>query len=463
MLVRTVVAGFFLVCPILTAQDLPRAKAADRAREELVVTNQNLAVVTESRRATLPAGETELLWEGVPASARTETWTITNAREAGVSWRGLAAPLAGEGSSGREWLESLVGKTVRIARPDGSAAEGEVLSVHGTSSEFVLFREGADLVFGEPGSRLLLPAGADRARRPVGVTLRLTSDRAGSRELSSRYLLGNLNWGADYALTLSPDEKSGRLDGGFTVDNRTAAEFSPARLRLLAGVLRLASPAPPYQTMAASAEMRMMDASIAQSVAASEARIYEVPSPGRLVSGRTTYPLAVNVGVSVEKRYLVRSNYWMGQNEESQPVPVAVQYKVGTRALEKALPAGTVRVYTDGGSVFSGEDRIEHTPERTDVEIETSEAFDLTARRRQVAFQQVSRLETQSSYEVTVASRKPEPVTVIVRESFPGEWTILESSVPPKKISASIADFALPVPAGGEAKLTFRVRVRTRG
>lgn len=465
MLVRTAAAGFlFTLSPfLLRAKDLPRAKAADRARQELVVTNQNLAVVTESRRVTLPAGESELLWEAVPPSARTETWTITNAREAGISWRGLAVPLSGESASTREWLESLVGKNVKIARPDGSTAEGEVLSVHGATAELVLFREGADLVFGEPDARLSLSAGAERGRRPAGLYLKLASERAGPREIASRYLVGNLTWDANYALTLAPDEKSGRLEGWFTVDNRTAADFSPSRLRLLAGVLRVASTAPPYPTRGVYQEMQVMDASIASSVAASEARTYEVSSPGRLASGRTTYPLAENANVAVEKRYLARSTYWMGQNDESQRLPVAVHYKVGTKALEKALPAGTVRVYTDSGSVFSGEDRIQHTPERTDVEIETSEAFDLTARRRQAAYQQISRFESESSYEVTLASRKKEPATVIVRENFPGDWSILESSIPSKKVNASTADFAVSVPAGGEAKLTYRVRVRTGG
>lgn len=447
----------------LASQDLLRAKPADRARQELVVTNQNLAVVTESRRVTLPAGESELLWEAAPASARTETWTITNSSEAGVLLRGLVAPFSGDGPAGREWLESLVGKTVRLARPDGSGTEAEVLSVHGSTPDQVLFREGGDLVFGEPEARILLGLGAGSARRPAGLFLKLTSEKAGPRELTSRYLLGNMTWEANYALTLSADEKSGRLEGWFTVDNRAAAEFAPARLRLLAGVLRVASPMPPYQAMAARAEMQTMDASIAQSVAASEARSYEVFSPGRLAPGRTTYPLAANIGVAVEKRFLVRATYWMGQNEESQRLPVAVQYRIGTKAVEKALPAGTVRVYTDGGSVFSGEDRIEHTPERTDIEIETSEAFDLTARRRQTSYQQISRFESESSYEMTLASRKKESVTVVVRENFPGDWTVLESTVPAKKVNASTADFAVAVPPGGEVKLTYRVRVRTRG
>jgi len=459
---RILVAALLAAVTGLPAlSDEPARSTATAGRQELVVTNQNLAVVVETRSFSLPAGRVDIPWDGAPASARTETWSLPNAREAGVRFLGLTAPLPGQGGSDSEWLAGLVGKRVRIARPDGSAAEAEVVSVHGTTPDHVLFREGADLVYGEPEARISVAAGVGVPRRPSGVTLRLESERAGSRPLTSRYLVSDLTWEASYALALAGDERRARLEGWFVVDNRSGAEFAPARLRLLAGTLRLAA-GPPMPRMAMRAEAVAMD-SVTQSAELSESRIYEVEAPPRLPSGRTTFPLSTGADVAVEKRYIARSTYWMGQMEEPQRIPVGVQYRVETKSLARALPAGVVRVYADGGAVFTGEDRIEHTPERTDLEIETSEAFDVTARRRQVSFQQTSRTETESSYEVMLSNRKKEPVTVLVREQFPGDWTVVESSVPPKKLGAFTAEFPVPVPAGGETKLTYKVRVRMRG
>jgi hypothetical protein len=430
------------------------------SRQELVVTNQNLGLVIESRSISIPAGRAEILWDGAPASARTDTWSLTNSSEAGVRFLGLTAPLPGQGRAGAEWLAGLVGKRVRIHRLNGETAEGEVLAVNGASPAEILFREGNELVYGEPDARISVAENATDAARPSGVTLKLESNRAGSRTLTSRYLVGEVTWEASYALSLTPDEKRGRLEGWFVVDNRSGADFKPSRLRLLAGTLRVAS-APPVPMVA------MRQAAVAQEVAVStelsESRIYDVESPPRLPTGRTTLPLAAGADVAIEKRYVVRTSYWYGAMEESQRVAVGVQYRVETKPLARALPAGVVRVYAEGGTVFNGEDRIEHTPERTDIEIESSEAFDLTARRRQVSFQQLSQRETESAYEVVITSRKKEPVTVLVREQFPGDWTVVESSVPARKSGAFTAEFAVPVPAGGEAKLTYRVRVRTRG
>jgi len=437
------------------------SRATRGGRQELVVTNQNLGVVLESRTVTLPAGRAEILWEGAPASARTETWTVTDSRDAGVRWLGLTAPLPGEGAGDTEWLPGLVGRRVRIERPGGSTAEGEILAVHGPTPAQVLFREGDSLVYGEPDARLSLAAGAGTAARPTGVVLQLDSSRAGSRKLTSRYLVSDVGWEASYALTLTPDEKRGRLEGSFVVDNRTGTDFTPARLRLLAGTLRAASPPMPKMMAQRAGVAEMAD--VAQSAELSESRVYDIPTPPVLARGRTTFPLAADADVAVEKRYVARSTYWLGAMEEAQRVPVGVQYRLETKPLARALPAGIVRVYADSGAVFTGEDRIEHTPERTDIEIETSEAFDVTAKRRQVSFTQTNRTDSESSYEVALTNRKREAVTVLVREQFPGDWTVLESSVPARKLGAFSAEFPVSVPAGGETKLTYRVRVRIRG
>ncbi len=449
-------SALLLAAPRPASSQVPAAaETAATVRQEIVVTNQNLAVVVETRRADLPSGEVSLAWIGVAPSARTETWSLTNAPEAGVRWRGLLGPLAA-----RNALADLVGRRVRVERPGGGTADAEVLSVSGGTSEQVLFREGNDLVYGEPGARLVLPGAAGAASRAGAVILKLSSQRAGARDLTSRYLVSDIDWEANYALVLARDERSGRLEGWFTLDNRSGADFAPARLRLLAGTLRVAPSAPAPRAMRATAEAVTVQGGVAASEAVSESRMYEVASPGRLAEGRTTFPLAENAEVSVEKRYVARAGYWFGENAETQTIPVSVVYSVGAKTLEAALPAGVVRVYTDGGTVFGGEDRIGHTPERTDFQIEVSEAFDLGVKRRQTAFTQTGPRESEAAWEVVLTSRKKDTATVLVQESFPGDWTILESSVPAVRKNARLAEFAVAIPAGGEAKLTYRVRVK---
>lgn len=428
----------------------PLSPAPRSLGQELVITNQDLALVTDTRRFDLAAGSVALSWPGAPSTVKTETWTVTTPPE--VRWLGLSSPSA-EG-----WLSSLVGRKVRVRRPGGETVDADVLEVHGPSPEQVLFREGSDLVFGEPHAAIVVPAEGASGGTPAGVTLRLSSERAGRREITSRYLVASLGWEASYSLLLSGDEKNGRLEGLFAIQNGTGSTFDPRRLRLVAGTLKVESPIGP-RTIAAMAVTR---AAPADSTAASESRVYEVSSPAPLWPGRTLLPLISSV-VPTSKRYLVRGSYWTGRTAEPQKLPVRVGYRVGTSNLGKALPGGIVRVYSEEGTFFAGEDRIGNTLEKADVDIEASEAFDLAATRQQVAFREIGPRESESDFEITLTNRKPEDVTVLVRDDFPGEWTILQSSEAPTRRGASTAEFAVPVRARSTAKLTYRVRVRTAG
>jgi hypothetical protein len=145
MSLRGTVALFVLSSAAFAAGQVAPPAAAPPSRQDLVVTNQNLALVTESRSLAIPEGRSELLWAGAPASARTETWSVVNATEAGVRFLGLTAPFAGDGRPGMDWFAALVGKRVRVQRPNGQTVEAEVLAVNGTTPAQVLFREGDEM------------------------------------------------------------------------------------------------------------------------------------------------------------------------------------------------------------------------------------------------------------------------------------------------------------------------------
>lgn len=101
--------------------------------------------------------------------------------------------------------------------------------------------------------------------------------------------------------------------------------------------------------------------------------------------------------------------------------PVSVLLEVENseaKGLGRPLPGGTVRVLAPdaGGALrLAGEDIIGHTP-------------------------------------------RDETVRVI--ESVPGDWRLLRSSLPGQKVDATTLRFEVPVPAGGESTLTYRVRSR---
>ena len=112
-----------------------------------------------------------------------------------------------------------------------------------------------------------------------------------------------------------------------------------------------------------------------------------------------------------------------------------------------------------------GEDQIDHTPVHEQVRLKLGDAFDLTAHRKQTDYQNLGRKGkyanvSESAYQVVLKNAKKEPVTVLVREPMPGDWEMLQNSLPFTKTDAHTATFSVPVPADGSTTLTYRVRVK---
>jgi hypothetical protein len=99
------------------------------------------------------------------------------------------------------------------------------------------------------------------------------------------------------------------------------------------------------------------------------------------------------------------------------------------------------------------------------------DAFDITADRVQTDYNQEqipparrglpARQRITAAYRVTISNAKAESVTVDVREARFGSWKIIESSVPPEKLSSTEQRFRVTVPANGEATLTYTLQFET--
>ena len=147
------------------------------------------------------------------------------------------------------------------------------------------------------------------------------------------------------------------------------------------------------------------------------------------------------------------------------PVQVFYKFKNEEKAgLGMPLPAGTIRVYqadSRGGSLFAGEDHIDHTPK--DEDDQPAHRQRLRHRRRA----QADRLQetrpagsTNSSTKSRLRNHKDIPITVEVNEPIGGDWEMLNSTYKFTKTAAFAAQFDVPVDKDGTSVLKYRVRVK---
>jgi len=480
--VARTVRRFALLAAALPCLAAPGAETVTTQKDQkaLAVTiyNNNLALVRDLREVALPAGDLDLAFEEVSAQIRPETALLRNLSEPKDFWINeqdfdfdLLSP--------QKLLEKYVGGRVtvvtQVPNPDGPGSrerreDAEVLATNGG----VVLKFPDRIETAVPG-RIVFPGVPANLRARPTLVLSMHSGAARAQKLELTYLTAGLGWQADYVANLAPDGKTLDLGGWVTLTNQSGAAYPSATLQLVAGEVHRAQAPPP-----AAAGLRMLEMAKAappqmKEEGLFEYHLYTLDRPTTLKDNQTKQvALLAGKGVPVAREYVLRGLPAYYQDRFPDPgarTPVAVYLQFDNRAeggLGLPLPKGVVRVYQRDGAgrpQFVGEDSIDHTPRDEQVRLRLGNAFDLTARRRQTDFKSLGpqgqyKNVFESAFQIDLKNAKKEPVTVTVLEPLVGDWEILQPSRPFTKEAAGLARFLVPVPAEGEASLTYRARVR---
>jgi len=305
------------------------------------------------------------------------------------------------------------------------------------------------------------------------VELTVDASRAAS-QLRVAFLSGGLAWQAAYTLVV-PRSGPGAASvaGAAVIQNPGNLSMRGVQVQLLAGTVRRVS-APPRPMMAMARAGVAAEAGAAYAPPQEEAvggtHVYSLPGTVDLVPGESrSVPLFDRSSAQVEPQYFLRASGFGPLSPWNQPMRDQhpdIEYRVarGARTLfgQTPLPAGLVRVYAPdsaGRLQLLGETNIDHTPAGRDLKLVTGTAFDITAERAQTEFDRRGPREVVSAYRVTIQNAKTERVVVQVEDQFGTEWDLLSSTVPPERPTATSVRFAVPVAAGAEATLEYRVRL----
>jgi hypothetical protein len=444
--------------------------AADRVGVSLTVYQQDLGLVRDRRRVTFADGANTLAFAGV--SLRLMPQTARLAVRDGAPLSVFEQSFETELLNYPNLLEAAVGQRVRLVRTNEETGAETV-----REAELLAARDGIVLRVGDrietaPAGRLVfdsIPAGL---RPQPTLVAGLRAEGEGAREIELAYLTGGLGWSADYVATLGPDEDRVDLTAWATVRNDTDSAFADAALALIAGEVNRVSGAPVPQPMPKAERAVAMAMAAPPDVSQApvgDYHLYRIGRPIDLARGQHKQVLLLQRdGVAAEKRYRVNVNFGFhgGRAGEETPMPVAVMLEFdNAAAAEEPLPAGVVRVYGAGATgVFLGEDRLPQTASGEEVSLDLGRAFDVTAKLLQTDYRRLGTKGeiSEASRRVRLGNAGAKPVTVDVVEGFSGNWEILDESAPHEKTSAFAATWSIPVPAGGEAVLTYKVRVGPR-
>jgi hypothetical protein len=436
-----------LVCALLAP---PAARAA---APRVTIYSHDLAYVQEPRTLTLGGGRDTLRLADVPERIDFSSVRLDVGDRARVERLAYRFDVA----SGDGLLEHALGRRVRIVSQQRErVSEGVLVSADGT---WLTLRgdDGGMIVVarGDVGEIRLADAAQTLSSRPT-IEAALQGGGRGDLAATLSYLTGGLSWSAEHRLVRT-GETSGRWSTTVTVENTSGREYRDATLRLVAGEPSRTNgmPAPrPILMKAMAAEAAPADMG---EQAFSEYHLYTLDRPA-LLRDRETQSLVMlgERAVKLIPRYLVRN----GVNGVLSQIQLVNDAANG---LGVPLPGGRVRVFEPdgtGGDAFTGESAIPHTAAGEKLTVDVGTAFDLAAERREVANKRISDRERELQVEIKLRDRKPSDVTIVVEETVPGDFDVVNESLTSARKDANTLEWQVPVKPGAETVLRYTVRIR---
>lgn len=466
-----------LACiPALAAEAEQSITLQEQQSVAVTIYNENLALVKDLRKIQLGSGQSALAIRDVSARIRPETAllrSLTSPGKLSVIEQNFDFDLL----TPQKLLEKYVGKSVSVIRTNSATGtetseQAQVLA----ANNGVVLKFGDRIETGIPG-RIVYPDVPVNLRDRPTLVMSLNNSGVAQQEVELSYLTAGLAWKADYVAELNAADDKLDLSGWVTLTNTSGAPYRNARLQLVAGDVNVVRQNMPMSL----GGIRKMEARADQAVSKMseesllEYHLYTLDRPTTIAENQTKQvSLLSAVNIPTRKELLLRgADYYYqssyGDLGQKMKVSIFVEFdnKEASR-LGMPLPKGVIRVYKKdkaGNAQFVGEDNIDHTPRNEKVRLKLGEAFDVTADKKQTDFKKLAgnskyNYVLESAYEVVLKNAKKEAVTVTVQEPMPGDWKILNESLPSTKAASNTASWLVTIPAEGKTTLTYRALVR---
>jgi len=473
----TLIRPIFLSAALFSA-GLLQAESLDimpesRSSVSLAIYNQNLALINTAYTLNLPAGQSELNFSTVSPLINFSSAVLHPLPESLTVLEQYFRPAM----TPEELLSNSVGEMVSLVSTNPVSGEQQrerarVLSVSGglileIDGHYETSLAGRRIVYDS------LPSGVLSPTLNIGVE----SSVDAQSELVLSYLSGGLSWNADYVAQLNANRDVLQLSAMATINNHSGVDFHDAQMELVAGSInQVQSHIAKRRTLNLTAkDAAPMAESTVQPVPLADLYMYALPGKVDLPTNSARQVRLFEArDVPVEQLYILggQVNVYYSPNVPAQKLKVDSYIEFINEWSHQPgipMPAGVVRIYAQPEAQpdklrFIGEDRVGHTPAKGKARLRMGKAFDLGGIRKQLSYRRLPveapfHQHSEARIQVVLSNAKQEAVTVLIQESFSGEWSLVDGPTPVDS-DAHGARWELTVPAGGEATLDLTIRVK---
>ena len=416
----------------------------------VVVYNSGRALVRDVRVVTLPKGLASVVIRDVPATLDPTSVRIM-ARELTVydlqySYNPITV---------KTLLDEYLGKELSVILPDPADANARTLRKAKlvSNADRPIFLIGNEVYIGSYEAVLLPELPKELETEPT-LTLTTKTGTAGKKDVTLNYLMGGLNWRADYALTVSGDGASAALDAWATLTNTSGSGFQSANVRLVAGDVHQAPLSGKNSRAKGMLYMKSAEMDTAPSWPAEEPfSQYHVYNIARSVSlaPRGTKQVSLFSAPRIKVEQELVSSFHTGGGQRGgmirQGVDLGLKFvNSPENNLGRPMPGGLVRVFmpsSDGMQLLAGESSISHVAQGGEVRLAIGKAFDVGVERKQVRYTKTGKNSSEIQWQIIVRNGKDIPQKVKLRDFIPGQWEIVQADSEYVKIDSGTIEFDL--------------------
>ena len=466
------------------------------------------ALITETRTIQLPAGDSEIRFEGVAGSILPASVIIRGLpaipREKNYDARLLSAGSLVEASLGRQV------HLRRTSRATGKVTETEAIIRTGPNGIVLQTSAGFEALrctgLAETLGYREVPPGLS-AKPTLAIHTSAASPARVTVSLS--YLAGQFDWQANYVARLGTDGKTLDLFAWLTLANANDESFREANVNAIAGkpnrgddedgpgvhapAIQLQCwpagrtsdpvypvPPPPPSPMAEMAygegedivvtgTLRRRENLVASTPVTAisaeqeelgDLKLYRIPEPVTVAAnGQKQVAMLHKASVRVERLYALKID---ASGDQEEPTGIALTLRTRNnkdKGLGLPLPAGPVAVFEEAGGqiLLAGETSIDDLALDEEVELTVGESPDVLYTQRLVSRppeERAANEQRRAQYEILLSNATRERAKVEVALRLFGDWAIERSSARLKLLKGR-RTWVAEVPANGRARLSY--------
>jgi hypothetical protein len=462
------------------------------------------ALITETRTVELPAGDSEIRFEGVAGGIMAAS-AIVRGLPGGVGEKNRDARLLSPGTL----VEAALGRHVRVRRTNpvtGAVTETPAMIRSGPAGILLQSAQGIEALrcSGLPETIVYdaLPEGL--SDRPT-LAVTASSPHAATATLTLSYLAVGFDWQADYVVHVAPDGRTLDLFAWLTLANGNGESFPDAGTQAVAGrpnredddeepgpvsseielkcwprqtTSDIAEKSAPV-TVLNSMEIRLHGTtrtediinSLPQAFASArqeelgDLKLYRIPGSVTVAAhAQKQVALLQRSNVSFERLYAAAVE--LGSEDEDKQANILLRTRnVASTGLGLPLPSGRLSVFEQGLArpVFGGEGSVDDVAIGQELEIQYGESPDVQIRHRLVSEQKKTGTGddqedswTRRVYEIEIANAGSRPATV---EAYLGAGGNVRLAKASRRLRTRGRDrlWLARVPGKGRIALTYEI------